>query len=171
MDKVARGDTDAFRKLYDRYKRPIMSYAFYMVKSQSVAEEVTQETFLKVYRARESYTREAKFTTWLWAIARNVAIDHLRKKSELPLSEEFAETLPAPEAGTEALDAASREQVAEALTGLSEAQREAVSLRTFSELSYEEIASAMEISVSAVKNHLHRAKAALIKKIGGKEKS
>jgi RNA polymerase sigma-70 factor, ECF subfamily len=177
MAKVAKGDVVAYRTLYDRFKKPIMSYAFHIVRNQAVAEEVTQETFLRVYRARESYTSEAKFSTWLWTIARNVALDHLRKKKELPLDENHAETLAGPltESGAldtaeqQLIDRATRAELESALAGLPDAQREALTLRTFSELSYEAIAEMMKVPVSTVKNLIHRAKNSLMKKLKGKE--
>lgn len=168
MLEVSLGNALAFRGLYEKYKGPIMSYVRNMVRDNSVTEEVTQEVFLRVYRARARYNSSAKFSTWLWTIARNCALDHLRKKKE-SYTEDLPESvrdipdldsLSDPEAAL--LEASDKQMIQRLIDKLSPAQREALSLRTFGEMSYDEIAETMEISVGAVKTHIHRAKNALI---------
>ena len=163
MAKVVESDPAAFERLYEKYKRPVLSFVRARVGDGALAEELTQETFLRIYRMRASYRREARFSTWLWTIARNATVDHLRKRKELPLGADLPES-PTPE--SEAADArliqnAEAERVAKCVEELTQSQHEVVTLRTFGELSYEEIAETSGLSVASVKSLLHRAKAAL----------
>lgn len=169
MARAAKGDRRAFEVLYERFKGPIMSYLLTLVKESRLAEELTQETFLKVYRARESYEPKAKFTTWLWTIAKNTAFDHLDKKGELLLKEyenddgtssSLLDTLesPLPDSESALLEEADRRAVEACLNELPEKQRRIVALRIFSDLSYEEIAEQSRMTLGSVKTQLHRAK-------------
>lgn len=156
--------------LYERYRRPILSYLLSFLRTKSVAEELAQEVFLRVYRMRESYQTEFRFSTWIWTIARNLAIDHLRRKSEVLVDDDHQEILDGlpddpgamPEAERLLVDRATREGLEKCLGELSASQREATSLRSFSELSYEEIAATMRSSVPRIKSLLFRAKEALL---------
>ena len=79
MLRVKTGDQKAFATLFERFHRPVLAYVTWMLGGRSSgAEEITQEVFLKVYRARESYEPKAKFTTWLWTIVKNTTLTHLR---------------------------------------------------------------------------------------------
>ncbi len=78
MLRVAAGDENSFNYLVQKYHRPMIHFLFRMVRNQAVAEELAQEVFLRVYRSRESYRAEAKFTTWLYRIATNLAVNHAR---------------------------------------------------------------------------------------------
>lgn len=166
MLRVKKGDQDAFRLLYERFRGPIHHFVHGMVGREALAEELAHEVFLRVYRYRESYEPTARFTTWLWTLARNCALDELRKKGELLSAEGSEQALEAesdPEAGPEVqlMQQSRRERVESCLASLPPAQREAVMLRAAGEHSYEEIAELMEVSLANVKNLLHRAKAAL----------
>ena len=175
MLRVKRGDQAAFRILYDRFKGPILHFLSGMVGREALAEELAHEVFLRLYRTRESYEQKARFTTWLWTIARNAALDELRRKGEL-LAKFDAEEAGAPnmatdpDDGAEAMlvEAARREQVESCLAALPARQREAVMLRVAGEHSYEEIAGLMRESLPNVKNLLHRAKAALASCLKGR---
>jgi len=144
-----------------------MSYLYHMTGSRAVAEEIAQEVFLRVFRYRERYTVSAKFTTWLWTIARNAALDHLRKRSEEPFGADellfpFDErSVDDPEAERLAIEKSTREAIAKCLGQLTLPQREAISLRIFSEMSYEEVAGMLKLSPSSVKSLIHRARIAL----------
>ncbi len=170
MLRVAKNDEKAFATLYERYRRPILSYLVSFLRTKSVAEELAQEVFLRVYRTRESYSTEFRFSTWIWTIARNLAIDHLRKKSEVLVDDDRQEILdgipsdPAamPDAERMLIERATREGLEKCLGELSPPQREATSLRSYSELSYEEIADTMRSSVPRIKSLLFRAKEALL---------
>jgi RNA polymerase sigma-70 factor, ECF subfamily len=169
MLEVRLGNMDAFKRLYERFKSPILSYVFQLVHDPAIAEEVTQEVFLRVYRNREGYEPRANFSTWLWTIARNAALDHLRKKHEETLIEEEGEgpaieQVEAPLESAEAalLAQADRARLEHCMRELTAPQREAVVLRTVSELSYEEIASTMRTTLSSIKSLISRAKSALM---------
>jgi RNA polymerase sigma-70 factor (ECF subfamily) len=166
MLKVAQGDDAAFQRLYDRYKGAIRSYVHSLVKIPAVADEIAQEVFLRVYRSRDRYTADAKFSTWLWTIARNLSFDFLRKKTEVLWDEEshaaHEPTSADPDAEALLVERATRQGIEHCLEELSLAQRQTVALRTHAELSYEEIAETLQVSLAAVKNHLHRAKAHLV---------
>jgi RNA polymerase sigma-70 factor (ECF subfamily) len=166
MLRVAQGDDAAFRRLYDRYKAPVRSYIHSLVRTASVADEIAQEVFLRVYRSRDRYTADAKFSTWLWTIARNLSFDQLRKKSEILQDETSPAALepesPDPTAEALLVERATQQGIQICLDELTPAQSQAVALRIHAELSYEQIADTLQVSLPAVKNHLHRAKAALI---------
>jgi len=168
MLKVKGGDQDAFRRLYERFKGPIFFFICGFVGREAVAEDLAHEVFLKLYRTRESYEQKARFTTWLWTIARNTSLDELRKRGELLAQHsaeeaEFPEPATDPEEGAEAMLVARAEQVRveNCLSALPARQREVVMLRIAGDHSYEEIAGLLAMSLANVKNHLHRAKAAL----------
>ena len=177
MLRVREGDQEAFRRLYEAYKRPILSYLFQMTQNRTQSEDLAHEVFLRVYRARERYEPSAKFTTWLWTIARNCALDHLRKKKEdLSLDGfeggEIFSDLEGVESSAEQLlmEQAHTQKLTEAMKSLSPIQREAMSLRIFSELSYQEIAETLGCTVPAVKSALCRAKENLVAKLKEEER-
>jgi len=181
MLKVRDGDQAAFEKLYGKLRKPIMSYVYGFVSNLSVAEEITQEVFLKVYRVRETYAPTAKFSTWLWTITRNAVIDHLRKKHEVLVDdlnyveqqkqgssvEQIESELP----NSEAMLVANTENISvhDCLKKLSASQRDALQLRIFSDLSYEEIAETLKTTVTSVKTLLFRAKQGMLGCIKKKE--
>jgi RNA polymerase sigma-70 factor (ECF subfamily) len=181
MIQVSRGDRLAFEKLYQKFKGPIMNFVANMVRNQSVAEELVQEIFLKVYRAREEYLPTAKFSTWFWTIARNTAFDHLRKKRDLLLddasvpSEESPSLIdqletPLSNAEMQLVENAENKRLQNCMQELTPKQREATLLRIISELSYEEIASTIGTSLSSVKSLIHRSKQVLLECLKKEEK-
>lgn len=172
MTKAAQGDRTAFAAIYERFKGPVMSYLVTLVRDRNLAEELTQETFLKAYRARETYEPKAKVSTWLWTIAKNSAFDHLAKKKEKPISayeneegetSSLLDTLesPLPHAEAALIDELDRRAVEECMAELSTQDRQIVGLRIFSDLSYEEIAERFQLPLGSVKTKLFRAKAKL----------
>ena len=171
------GDVKAFEKLFTKFKGPIVSYVYQMTQNRTAAEEIAQEIFLKVYRVRETYRPEAKFSTWLWTIARNTALDHLRKKSEVLIEDRAQEDevlidqveAPIPSAEARLIEAADQQRVEGCMQKLTPLQKEALTLRTVSELSYDEIALQMGTSLSSVKSLINRAKQALIECLSGQE--
>jgi RNA polymerase sigma-70 factor (ECF subfamily) len=173
MLKLKRGDERAFKVLFDKYKRRIVNYARRFVSSPERAEDAAQETFLRLYRSRESYEPKSKFRTYLYHIATNTCLNHVRKRDWLVREEEQEESV------TERLvdtafarpeDALAGEElrvlVERALATLPEGQRTALVLLRFEDMSYEEIATVMDASVPAVKSLLNRAKVELLKKLG-----
>ena len=100
MLRVAAGDESGFNYLVEKYHRPMVHFLFRMVRSQAVAEELAQEVFLRVYRSRESYRAEAKFTTWLYRIATNLAVNHARDTKHERAAQNVYLDVPDEETGT-----------------------------------------------------------------------
>ena len=167
MLRVKGGDAASFAVLLGRQRGPVIHFLYRMVGNQSVAEELAQEVFLRVYRARASYEPAAKFTTWLFRIATHVALNHLRdQKNERALesldaedggarTHQIADTRPNVEQTL--LGRVLRDRVREAVQALPGKQRAAVLLHKYQEMEYSRIASVLGCSESAVKSLLFRA--------------
>jgi RNA polymerase sigma-70 factor (ECF subfamily) len=157
MLQVRAGDAQSFELLLARHGRPVVRYLTRMTGNQGVAEELAQEVFLRVYRARDGYEPTAKFTTWLYRIATRLALNSIRdRKPELnALSTETADTRATREA--ELVERAATAAIREAVARLPEKQRAAVLLHKYEELDYQQIAGVLDCSVSAVKSLLFRA--------------
>lgn len=174
MLKFKEGDVSCFGKLLDKYERPLLNMIYRLIGDRREAEELTQEVFLRVYKSASGYEALAKFSTWLYRIATNLCLNELRKKGkvqieslDVPILTEEGEINREIENGGRASPAELMEQkerqsiVREAINSLPENQRAAVILNRYEELSYEEIAHCLNLSVSAVKSLLHRAKESL----------
>lgn len=168
--------------LFNRYKDPIYTYICNMTFQESVASELTQEVFFKVFNKSSQYNSKNKFTTWLWAIARNTTIDYLKSKdatrftSDINTFEETNNNMDSLEsdledAETQIIKAITSSEIKKAMKTLKDSQQEVLSLRVVNEFSYEEIAEIMKITKSSVKSLLHRAKENLIKEIKRQEGS
>ena len=168
---VKQGDEASFELLLQRYRRPLCHFLNRMVRDAAQAEDLAQEVFLRVYRARREYEPSAKFTTWLFRIATNLALNSLRdgrhRQSEISLDAP-AESQDGSEMPIEVADGAPvvEEQLVErdrvevvrrAIFALPEKQRAAVLLHKYQELDYDEIARILGCSVSALKSLLFRA--------------
>jgi RNA polymerase sigma-70 factor (ECF subfamily) len=170
MLRVAAGDEASFIYLVTKYHRPMIHFLFRMVRNQAVAEELAQEVFLRVYRARESYRAEARFTTWLYRIATNLAVNqardtrHERAASTVYLDQPDEETGTTPDLAdsepsaeqkmlTEERMAAIREHV----MALPERQRMAVLMHKYQGMDYRQIGEVLKLSESATKSLLFRA--------------
>jgi RNA polymerase sigma-70 factor (ECF subfamily) len=170
MLRVAAGDTSAFDYLVDKYRRPMISFMYRMTHNQAVAEEMAQEVFLRVYRSRHSYAASAKFTTWLYRIATNLAVNHARDtKHERPektvnLDEPDVETGMTMDVADSGLNAEQnilrRERLAairRQVEALPERQRMAVLMHKYQNMDYKQIAAVLKLSESATKSLLFRA--------------
>ncbi|NDD92684.1 RNA polymerase sigma factor [bacterium] len=168
MVRLKANQREAFDALYEKYKRPIMSYIYSMTRDQNLSEDLTQETFLKLYRTRESYVASAKFSTFLWTIAKHTTFDHLAKKKELlhAQSDAFGEPLESKDESPGADELMIREieesKVRECLERLSPRAKHIVALRIFSEETYSEISKITSETEGTVKTILHRSKASLV---------
>ena len=168
---VLSGSEDAFRDLVRRYQRPVYALILRMVRDAADAEELAQEVFIKAYRALDRFDRSKKFSSWLFKIAHNTAIDRLRRKSlqTVPLETDRDEPDPIavlrdPRAGDPAARAESGELAAAfeaALGRLRPAYREVMILRFQEGLAYDEIAEVTGLALGTVKTHLHRARKAM----------
>ena len=175
MLKVAAGDNAAFEQLVLRYQDRLVSFFFHMIHDRSACEDLAQEAFLRVYRSRERYEPTARFSTWLFRIAHNLASNQKRgaaRRREISLGIQSSEDdFRPPEAiladrsalmPTRQLDTVEiREVVRNAVEELSEGQRTAVILHKFEEMSYEEIGEIMGLGTVAVKSLLSRARSKL----------
>lgn len=157
----------AFSKIYRRFRKPVFRFISFKVKDAEAAEELTQEVFLKVYRARDSYQAEYAFSSWLWAIVRNTITDHLRAFRTVTETESAAEIepeqIPCPRQTAEAM-VISRDQrrnLHQMMKALTRQQRRVLWLRAVHQLSYDEISARLGISIASVKNLCYRAKLSL----------
>ena len=169
---VLKGDANAFAPLVERHKRGIVNFIYASVRSAEDANDLAQETFMRAYAHLRTFNPHiAKFSTWLYQIARNVARTHLGKESRRPQTQDLFEDetleqrLPderreaAPEAM--ALAADDDRSVRDALLRVPEKMRAALALRYFKHMEYQEIADTMQVSLGNVKTLIHRGKAAL----------
>ena len=167
MSDSAQGDEHALRILVERWERQVFAFLFRMLGSSEEAEDLCQDTFMKLIQAAGRYQPDGKFQSWLFRIAGNQARSRLRRRKILrwlPLTNDFDDT---PTNDPNALDTLSAQdqqrEVQEALARLPERQREALVLKHYQDMSYQEIADAMESTVSSVQMLLHRATTALRK--------
>jgi len=170
MLRVRDGDQTSFALLLERHRGPVIHFLFRMVQNQPVAEELAQEVFLRVYRSRSSYEPTAKFTTWLYRIATNLAVNHARDtRHERPenivsLDEPDEHTGAAMEVPDDSLTAEEmlvrRERLAairQRVEALPERQRIAVVMHKYQQMDYREISLVLKLSESATKSLLFRA--------------
>lgn len=176
MLQVRDGVQGAFEVLVQRYQSRLLGVMLHVVGSAEEAEDLTQETFLRIYRARSGYKPRAKFATWLFTIAHNLAMNHLRGKGRSPVAPAGGASVGTLSGSRPALDAVpgrdgtasaqmQRVELAEvvrsALEALGEDQRMAVLLNKFEGMGYAEIAEVMGRSEAAVKSLLARARGEL----------
>jgi len=162
------GDGTAFDALFRRWAAPLLRYLSRMLQDAAAAEELVQEVFLRVQGARERYEPQARFSTWLYRIATNLALNELRRprrrETHASIDEPGGPVLaadgPAVEAALDARDLCAR--VEQELARLPERQRAALCLTAVEGLSYADVAAALEISEAAVKALVHRARATLV---------
>jgi RNA polymerase sigma-70 factor (ECF subfamily) len=170
MRLVARGDTSAFEQVIERQHALVAGTAARMLGSNSDVEDIAQQVFIRVWKSARRYVPRAKFTTWLLKITRNLVFNELRRakrRAQVPLQsdpggEEIPlkdETNPAPDASL--LEDELQRAIEEAIMQLPESQRMALVLRRYEQLSYEEIAEVLDLSVPAVKSVLFRARTEL----------
>jgi len=168
MLDVKAGDDASFDLLLQKYRTPLVNFLYRMVRDAATAEDLAQEVFLRVYRARKQYSPSAKFTTWLFRIATNLALNSVRDNRykrmqvsiDAPTEEDEAPVqLPAREMRIdEHMVERDRAQIIrQAVAALPEKQRVAVLLHKYEEMDYGEIAKILECSESALKSLLFRA--------------
>lgn len=167
------GRESAFRELVRRYERPVFSLVYRLVRDRDTAEDLAQETFVKVLNNIERYRPEFKFSSWLFKIANNVAIDHLRKRNVDTVSldgsrwatsteEMQATSVQAVDSSQSALEELeSRElggAIERAIGSLRPEYRACILLRHVEDRSYEEIAATLDLPLGTVKTYIHRAR-------------
>ncbi len=170
MLRVKTGDESAFAFLVQKYRRPMVGFMYRLCHNPSTAEELAQEVFLRVYRSRTSYEPSAKFTTWLYRIATNLAVNHARDtrheraENMVRLDEPDEETGVTPDLADDSLSAEEQilkgERLAairKVVNALPERQRMAVLMHKYQQMDYREIAGVLKLSESATKSLLFRA--------------
>ncbi len=178
MLRVKRGDRVAFTELVEKYKQPVMNLVYRTLHDEAEAEDLAQIVFLQVYKSAKRYESRAKFSTWLFTIARNLCLNEIRRRSRHPadsLEEAHAEHEDQPRQQYEdkssvappekLLHGELAQKIEEALAGLPENQRTAILLCRQEELSYEEIAEILGCSLSATKSLIHRGRETLKEKL------
>lgn len=179
MLEFQRGDKVSFEKLMDKYYKRVMNLVYRFVGNKDIAEDLTQDVFIKVYNSAYLYKPKAKFQTWLYRITKNTCLNELRRRkhSAVSLDKTFevkGNPLKQELADTESLNPGERIDqkeialvVKEAIASLPENQRMAVTLRRYEQLSYDDIAQTMNCSPASVKSLLSRAKLNLKEKLKG----
>ena len=170
MLELKAGNMAAFDFLMNKYRKPIVHFMFRMTRNQAVAEELAQEVFLRVYRSRETYRAEARFSTWLYRIATNLGVNHARDTrhertastiyldetdSETGTTPDVADLTPGAESNllrTERMDA-----IREHVMALPERQRIGVLMHKYEGMDYKQIGEVLKLSESATKSLLFRA--------------
>ena len=174
MLRVKEGDVEAFEEIVDRYKGPVMNFVARMINDRTEAEDLAQNVFVQVFKSAHRYKVSARFSTWLFTIARNLCLNEIRRRKRHP-----AESIDQIQDGLEGASARQFEDVKsdapplallrseleakvdEAVQALPESQRTALLLYQRHELSYEEISEVMQSSLSATKSLIHRARETL----------
>lgn len=181
MERYREGSRDAFEELFSRHHRRVIRFCFRMTGDRARAEEAAQEVFLRIARAAFTYRATAKFTTWMFTIARRTTLNFLRDEKEtgekVPLlagteREEISGSVQVE--GPADLDperiawsAQLGEKFVEALQSLPETYRTAFVLNRGDGLSYEEVAAVLGITVQAVKSRIFRAREMLLRELSG----
>ncbi len=176
MERIGEGDHGAFRELVERHQDAVIGTVAKMLGNHSEAEDIAQQVFLRIWRNAKRYRPDAKFTTYLFTITRNLVFNETRRKSrkkEVSSDEREENTnqliaaSPDRQPDAELLQAELQRAVDDAIAALPEAQRMAVVLRRYEQLSYDEIAAVLSLSVSAVKSLLFRARTTLRESLSG----
>jgi RNA polymerase sigma-70 factor, ECF subfamily len=178
MLRVKQGDHGALGELVDKYKQPVMNLVYRMLRDATEAEDVAQNVFLQVYRSAHRYEVSAKFSTWLFTIARNLSLNEIRRRSRHPADSmdvphpeqedqplhqfEDKKTFSPPD---KLLHGELEQKIEEAIDELPENQRTALLLCRQDELSYEEMAKVLGCSLSATKSLIHRGRETLKQKL------
>jgi RNA polymerase sigma-70 factor, ECF subfamily len=170
MLRVREGDDSGFSILIEKYRKQIVHFMFRMSRNQAVAEELAQEVFLRVYRSRQTYRAEAKFSTWLYRIATNLGVNHARDTKyertaqNVYLDQPDAETGTTPDVADSTLSVEQKlvrdermNAIRKHVMALPERQRSAVLMHKYQEMDYKEIGEVLKLSESATKSLLFRA--------------
>jgi RNA polymerase sigma-70 factor, ECF subfamily len=178
MLRVKRGDIRAFEELVEKYKQPVINVISRTLRDQTEAEDLAQNVFVQVFKSADRYKATAKFSTWLFTIARNLCLNEIRRRSRHPAeSLEASQTdhddLPARQfedvknfsPADNVLQGELRQKIDDALGELPENQRTAILLCRQEELSYEDISEVLGCSLSATKSLIHRGRETLKEKL------
>ena len=167
IEAFKEGDEFAFVSLYNRFKSPVFAFSYKMLMDRDQAEDVMQETFLRVYENRDRLMKTSAFKSWVFTIARNQCLNHIWKAGrQVAMSQDALENLASSETPLSKMDKS--EQVAFVTAFLHELKpeyREVLILREYQNLNYEEIAAVTRSSLSSVKSRLFKARRKLSERI------
>ena len=171
IELAQKGDQSAFEQLLDRYQKPIFHHALRLVGNPEDAADVTQEVFIKVWRNLSSFRGESEFSTWLYRLTDNAAIDLIRRekkrRDDSSLNDEESTAVlpvdPAPTPHQAAEQKELQQALADGLAQLSEEHRRVLVMREIGGLSYEEIGNILNLSAGTVKSRIARARISLAK--------
>ena len=176
MHRIKAGDEAAFRELVELHERRVIGTAARMLSDDAEAQDVAQQVFVRVWKSAVRWEPTAKFTTWLYTILRNLVFNESRRRSRHPVRsldattdesdrpQQFEDTgVKSPD--TALLDAEMQDAIDRAISELPESQRMAIVLRRYQDVSYEEIAAVLDLTVPAVKSLLFRARTDLKEKL------
>ena len=172
VSRACRGDQEAFRLIFERYSRPVISFIYDQVGDRELAEELAQETFVRAYRSLQSLREEAKLSTWLFGIAKNVARESVRsdikRRQQVDLDDEHVLDLSdqGPVPVDQLLDKELNQVVQRSLALLDEDKRTVFTLKVFHQCSYEEISEITGFSIPKLKTDLHRARVEMRQRVG-----
>ena len=172
VSRACRGDHDAFRMIFERYSRPVLSFIYDQIGDRDVAEELAQETFVRAYRGLKSLREETKLSTWLFGIAKNVARESIRSRvrdrHNVDLDDDqvldLSDQSPVPV--NQLLDKEFNQVVQRSLAKLDDDKRMVFTLKVLHQRSYEEIAEITGFSIPKLKTDLHRARAEMRQRVG-----
>ena len=173
VDRVLRGDDTAFEYLFNRYRDAIHRLFVQRLGGSNDADDLLQETFIKVYINLHRYRPDYTFGQWVYTIARNTFIDFVRKRQEeLPIDERFASPpSPSPTPEESFINLQQRSQIEHYLERLTPRYRQLIVMRFFEEYSYEEIAAKLALPLGTVKTQIHRAREQMCRLIAEGEKN
>lgn len=159
IERFRAGDRTAFEELVRRYQRPVFSLALRYLRSDADAKDLVQRTFVKAYGALGGFRAEASFRTWLYRIAINLCLNHLRDRRREEVRSELADAVPAPQVGGERalLERERGDHLRDAIAELPPKQRLVLELRIYDELPFREVAELAGCSENAAKVNFHHA--------------
>ncbi len=170
MVAFQKGDSEAFDQIIDKYHKPIVNFIYKIVNNSAEAEELAQEVFLRIYRARHTYEPKARFAAWIYRIATNLSYRESDRKRRMrfwhhrdnsladPAAAEEVFHDPVPDAESRLISAELGQAVRRAIGSLPRNEKVALVLRRYQDLSYKEIAEIMHCTEAAVKTYIHRGK-------------
>jgi RNA polymerase sigma-70 factor (ECF subfamily) len=164
LERFARGEPDAFEDLFRQYQGRVFAWIVRIVRDRGVAEDLTIETFWRIYRSRHRFRPDGNFTAWAYRIATNLALNHLRRRHS-HIEVELPEDLAQPGSSEVNVREESSEQVRRAVLGLPARLQVVVMLAMVEERPYQEIADALGIAVGTVKSRVFRAVRILRKRL------
>jgi RNA polymerase sigma-70 factor (ECF subfamily) len=160
VQKCLQGDKEAFSILVEKYKKPVLHFIYRMVKSKDEANDLAQDTFIKVYENLWKFNRDKKFSSWMFQIAKNLSLDYLKKKKPLYIEDEVMENYTDLTEGPEEMMTRieTKQELSDAVEKLPTHLKTAVILYHINNLSYKEISDALDIPLYTVKNQLFKAR-------------